>query len=212
MNSRKKRRDIILDFTSLLDVIMIILFFFILFSHFEAAEAKNKMQAAQSEADRQTAAAEDREREAEKKLTQAAAAEKQANEAYERLKNEGNRSAENYDALHEFEQGRQLRLHLTSESGVWQLEFQRGDFQYAVPVDENLNTQVKELFEALFYTENSTILCEFSFDASARGSKAVYEKVNDVFLALREKYKYLYISELDESRRSIPDDDENYGG
>ena len=37
-----KVREIILDFTSLLDVIMIILFFFILFSTFEIETATNE--------------------------------------------------------------------------------------------------------------------------------------------------------------------------
>ena len=44
------KREIILDFTSLLDVIMIILFFFILFSHLETEDAKLALEAAQQNA------------------------------------------------------------------------------------------------------------------------------------------------------------------
>ena len=44
------KREIILDFTSLLDVIMIILFFFILFSHLETEDAKTALQTAEQNA------------------------------------------------------------------------------------------------------------------------------------------------------------------
>ncbi|MBR5371018.1 MAG: biopolymer transporter ExbD, partial [Oscillospiraceae bacterium] len=174
----KKRREIILDFTSLLDVIMIILFFFILNSHFQAEEAKKKMATAQSAADAQSAEAEQREREAEKLISQATEAEKKAIDAYNRLANQDSRSAQNYDALKAFEEGRHLRLYLSGTGGTWSLCFDQGGESISVPIGETLADDFRTAFRTFGYTPDSTILCEFQLDASARGSKGAYEAVS----------------------------------
>lgn len=197
----KRRRDIILDFTSLLDVIMIILFYFILYSHFEANEAKLKMEAAQSAADERITVAEQREQDAQKRIEQAASAEQKALDAYNRLSNENQRGAQNYDALKAFEEGRQLRLHLIPRNGTWLLFFVQGGYSYTAQIEEGLPDAFSAAFETFDYTADSTILCEFSFDASARGSKAAYDTVSRELERLRKQYPYLYISEYDESKR-----------
>ena len=197
----KRRREIILDFTALLDIIMIILFFFILFSHFEAVEAKKKMENAQSTADAQIADAELRKREAEKLIAEATAAEKKALDAYNRLAGEGERSTQNYDALKAFEDGSHLRLYLTGTAGAWNVLFMQGGVSEIAPIGDDLAAAFQTTFETLGYTSNSTILCEFTFDGEARNSRNAYYLVHDIINGMRKQYPYLYISEFDESKR-----------
>jgi len=198
---KKKRRDIILDFTSLLDVIMIILFFFILKSHFQAEEAKMKMATAQSAADEQSAEAEQREREAERLISQASEAEKRAMDAYNRLADQDKRSAQNYDAFEAFEAGRHLRLFLNEKRGTWFLHLDQGGEIVSVPVGDSFADEFSTAFETFGYTQDSTILCELMFDATARGSRGAYETVSAVLRDLCGQYPFLYLSEYDESKR-----------
>ena len=55
---RDKKKDLILDFTSLLDVVMLLLFFFILFSRFDVKNAQTAADDAKAEAAAQIALAE----------------------------------------------------------------------------------------------------------------------------------------------------------
>ena len=55
---RDKKKDLILDFTSLLDVVMLLLFFFILFSRFDVSRARTAADDAKAEAAAQIALAE----------------------------------------------------------------------------------------------------------------------------------------------------------
>lgn len=55
---RDKKKDLILDFTSLLDVVMLLLFFFIIFSRFDVTRAETEADNAKTEAEAQVAIAE----------------------------------------------------------------------------------------------------------------------------------------------------------
>ena len=59
-----KKRDVILDFTSLLDVTLIVIFFFVLFSHLDSQENKARTDAKVQELEVAIQEAEDRESEA----------------------------------------------------------------------------------------------------------------------------------------------------
>ena len=56
-----KKRDVILDFTSLLDVTLIVIFFFVLFSHLDSQENKARTDAKVQELELEIKEAEDRE-------------------------------------------------------------------------------------------------------------------------------------------------------
>ena len=77
----RRRKEAVLDFTSLLDIVLIILFFFILFSYMETGEAREKAEAAVSEAAAISETADRREAEAEYKIKEAENAKQQAMEA-----------------------------------------------------------------------------------------------------------------------------------
>lgn len=197
----KTRRDIILDFTSLLDVIMIILFYFILFSHFEVSEAKKEMEDAKNDAETAVSQADERERLASDQYQKSLAAETKVQQELDRLRDQAERSVYDYSAMQEFESGSNLKMHLVLKRGVWQLYIFRGETGGAVALDGQLTESLRRAFVTLGYTEDSTILCDFAFDADEPGTKTAYEALNDAFLVLRREYRYLYISENDESKR-----------
>ena len=66
-----KKKDILLDFTSLLDVTLILIFFFVIFSHFDNVQS--------------TAQIEDKESKLESQINDAAERESQAHELKEQL-------------------------------------------------------------------------------------------------------------------------------
>ena len=197
----RRKRDIILDFTSLLDVIMIILFFFILFSHFETIEAKSQMAEAEAAAESASLAADKRKEEAEQQLKMAEEAEKRAQQAYERLEAAGQREAANYDAFQEFEAGENLRIELFMKAEGWTLGIMKGEYAGAVHSGEPLVPALRSTLSAAGCTPEKTMLCTFSFDASSPGTKAAYDSISAAFTELRKEYTHLYISESDESKR-----------
>ena len=186
-----KNRDILIDFTSLLDVTLIIIFFFIMFSSFETDTEKKK---AVSEA-QQTLA------EAESKLEEANELHKQADEALAELAKADERGAENIDAILDFSQNKNLKLNLKKNIDNWALEvFQNTELlkNLECSSQNELENSFKELLTAKSITNNDTILCEFFFNASEPGSHKAYETVAKVFESLRKSgYEHLYYSETD---------------
>lgn len=197
----KTRRDIILDFTSLLDVIMIILFYFILFSHFEVSEAKKEMEEAKSDAQTAVSQADERERLASDQYQKALAAENKVQQELDRLRDQAERSAYDFHAMQEFEAGNNLKMHLAQKNGVWHLYLFKDETAYALALDGQLAEELRTLFASLGLTEDSTILTELTFDGDTPGSYVSYNTLSDALQILRREYPYLYISEQDEAKR-----------
>ena len=109
-----KKRDILLDFTSLLDVTLILIFFFVIFSHMDNAQ--------------NTAKTEEKEAELESQLNDAAERESQAKDLMEKLEyelgiveNADDRAKDNVEEILEFTKGTNLKLILEMQDGKWTL-------------------------------------------------------------------------------------------
>ena len=171
------KRQIILDFTSLLDVIMIILFFFILFSSQEKDEAlateQKKINAQQVEIDAQRidlnaekAKYEALKKEAEEKASEADKALAEYQDALSRLENSGESAAQNVAEMHKFDQSMNLKIHMkmdskgieNNNSKLWQLdvfsgtdkESKLGEIKIDTDsTDKNMDSMVQTLSELL---------------------------------------------------------------
>lgn len=171
------KRQIILDFTSLLDVIMIILFFFILFSSLEKDEAlateQEKINAQQVEIDAQRieldaekAEYEALKKEAEKKSSEADKALADYQEALSNLENLGESAAQNVAEMHKFDQSMNLKIHMkmdskgieNNNSKLWQLDvFSGNDKKGKIgeikintdSADKDIDSMVQDLSELL---------------------------------------------------------------
>lgn len=188
----KRFREIILDFTPLLDVTLIILFYFIMFSHIGAVEAQEKAnqavqeaQAAQTKADEATQQARKKEQEAEDK--------KKA------VEDADAHSAEVADALIDYS-SKSLHLDLHGEGTNQVLIIKQGNneldhLEYSVLMsDELLGSALLDNLEKAGYTEENVILCNLIYDSNNNGTKKLYKKIDTAFENLKKQFGCLYIS------------------
>ena len=110
------KRQIILDFISLLDVIMIILFFFIMFASLKTNEALETQEALEAQQEQLQAEYEALKKEAEEKSTEADKALAEYQEALSRLENSGESAAQNIAAMHKFDQSMNLKIYMKMDS------------------------------------------------------------------------------------------------
>lgn len=193
------KREIILDFTSLLDVIMIILFFFILFSHFETIEQKEIME---SEYNQIIEEAEQLKADAEKLMTEAEEKNKQAEDILSEAQQADKRNAYNIAGIMEFSRGLNLRLDLNmnSGSGTWELNIFCGDeFIESIQNTDSylMAEQFTEIISGKGYTYDDTILCIFTYNANESGTRSAYMAVNEIFEIVKSEYTHFFCSETD---------------
>ena len=191
----KRIREIILDFTPLLDVTLIILFYFILFSHMGAAEAQQKADRERADAAAaQTAAAQHME-EAEQLMQQA---------EFERrvLAEAGGNGSMLEQAVEEYAAGRNIKLLLTMNGKSWTLRVRRGnarDTLAELHSAEDLSLLTAALRKA-DYQKDDIILCELIYDADEDGTNQAYQDVRQILEQVREAFPHIYISETDLSK------------
>ena len=191
----KRIREIILDFTPLLDVTLIILFYFILFSHMGAAQAQQKADRERADAAAaQTAAAQHME-EAEQLMQQAEFECRVLAEA-------GGNGAMLEQAVEEYAAGRNIKLLLTMNGKSWTLRVRRGnarDTLAELHSAEDLSLLTAALRKAE-YQKDDIILCELIYDADEDGTNQAYQDVRQILEQVREAFPHIYISETDLSK------------
>ena len=202
----KRRKEAVLDFTSLLDVVLIILFFFILFSYMETGKAKEDAEAAMAEAAVISESADEREAEAKEKIAEAEKARKEAEDELEAVKNINKNAAVNLEAMQEFGRSENITVHMemSADGNTVDIMFFHGDeYVDAVSVSgissATVKSGMKVAFDKFEYSYDSPILCNFIYDSSEKGSYAAYTSAEAAFAEIRMKYKYLYIAETDNS-------------
>lgn len=198
------KREIILDFTSLLDVIMIILFFFIIFSHLETEDAKIALQTAQQNAIEREEQAEQKLEDADKLLEEAQQKEQQAAEKLNEAELAGERQGENVEGITEFSRNLNIRvkLKMISGSGSWSLLVFKGEEQIAEIPKGTVNSMSQAFFEALSdmgCDREDTLLCVYVYDASQAGTASADRDIQRIFDEVKGRYKHFFYSELDTS-------------
>lgn len=193
----KRVREIILDFTPLLDITLIILFYFILFSHMGAAEAQQNAALAAAAAEAAQSAAADMMAEAERVQQSAEDLQRDAAEQLAILADTEQNQAAMAEAVQAFASGENLRLRLSSQAGAWRLRVLRGSEELAVLADEPLAQPLSDALRAAGYLPEDIILCEFAYTATESGSYQAYQTVQQALGAVRAEYPHLYISETD---------------
>ena len=198
------KREIILDFTSLLDVIMIILFFFIIFSHLETEDAKIALQAAQQKATQREEEAEQRLEEADKLFEEAEKKEQQAAEKLNEAELAGERQGENVEGITNFSRNQNIRvkLKMISGSSSWSLLVSKGEQQMTEIPKGTVSSMSQEFLNALFdigCDKDDTLLCVYVYDAAQAGTASADRDVQKVFDEVKRQYKHFFYSELDTS-------------
>lgn len=198
------KREIILDFTSLLDIIMIILFFFILFSHLETEDAKTALQTAEQNAIEREAQADQKNEELDKLLEEANRKEQQATEKLNEAELAGERQGENVEGITDFSRNLNIRvkLKMISGSSKWNLLVFKGEQQIAEIPKGNVNSMSQSFLKALSdagCAKDDTLLCVYVYDAAQAGTASADRDIQKVFDEVKGQYKHFFYSELDTS-------------
>lgn len=186
-----KKKDILLDFTSLLDVTLILIFFFVIFSHFDNVQS--------------TAQIEDKESKLESQINVAAERESQAQELKEQLEYEigivqdaDDRAKDNVEEILEFTKGTNLKLILEMQDGKWTLVVSsKNEVISRIAAGDDVEARLADALESADYAYGDTILCDFVYNGSQAGTVSAYRKITKAMEAIQEEYKYLYYSETD---------------
>ena len=189
-----KMREIILDFTSLLDVMMIILFWFIINSRQQMQEqvnlAEQNAAAAVAMADEQTAQAMALQEDAENLKLQA---------EQELASMEQSAQASNIQAIRDFNQA-SIKVCLVMMTEGWKIEVYQGD-EFLESISDRHSQQLglglNDIFQKIGYAPDDTILCVFMFDSSESGTRSAYAEITEAFRLIQLGNKRFYYTEVD---------------
>lgn len=194
----RRKRDLFLDFTSLLDITLIILFFFIMFSHMEIADSKATADALMAKAEVAMSQAEAREQSAVKKMQETEDLEEQLNDELELVRQANEREAENLEAMLEFGRGHNIKMLLKMENDSWTLNVYSGDELISVIASaSNISQGLIDVLTDAGYTSSDTLFCEFILDGSQAGTASAYRTITRAIIEACNTYGHLYYSETD---------------
>ena len=204
----KNKREIILDFTSLLDVIMLILFFFVIFAQIDSTEAMTKIEEIKRQAELQMS-------KAQAEWEKVNDAEQQLNSELEQLQN-SNALAESIiiNSDSEFDKALRLKLILArNQSDKWILSLEspthrKDEYIYTElgKIDDVREIDSSKLADAINtaiinndYSNEDAFICDIMFDSSEPGSNKSKRNLDEAIKILQNdfKYQYLFISVTD---------------
>ena len=181
-----KTKEIFLDFTSLLDVVLIILFFFILFGTLEIEEKQ--------------AALEEQTAKANEIIDENNKLRDTLRDELDFVRKTDSRQGANADALLEFSHGQNIKLMLKMSPSGWELCVFRGEEVLdTVPQTSDLSQKLIDIMKASEIMPDSTILCEFVLDGSKPGTAAAYREITQALQEVKKTYKFFFYSETDTS-------------
>ena len=197
----KRAKEVLLDFTPLLDVTMILLFFFVLFSRIgvdgirqDAEQTYQQAQSVQAEAAQIMQDAEAVRKDAEQMR-------RDAEQKMQILAEADENSAESAEAMLAFSRGENYRLRLKMEPDGWVLRIYHGkDLVDALADNSDFSGDLLDSLERIGWEPEQTQLCAFCYEAADPGSRAAYQRVSDALNTARKLYPHVYISEMDLSQ------------
>lgn len=186
-----KKRDLILDFTSLLDVTLIVIFFFVLFSHLDSQENKARTDEKIQEYEVAIQEAEDREAIADGLFAQ-------LEEELEIVRTSDERRANNVSEILEYNRNENLKIILDMKESSWGIRIIRKEEVIAyIEKSNSIGSDIIKAMEDSGYGVDQTIFCDFVFDGSEPGTASAYRMISSGLSEASAQYKYLYISETD---------------
>ncbi len=198
---RNRKKDLILDFTSLLDIVLLLLFFFILFSKVGAdTSVKNAQQEAQKAKNKYDALTEE-----------VAALRGQLKYDIETVDQVTSQEAEELIA---FNHGNNLKILLLDGGGTSKPLIIRAVLNrrvigeclltdsddMAADQEKDINTEkMLGWLTECGMNSDTVIMCDFVYDADLPRTSEACDKINNIFEEIREKYGYrhFYCSSTD---------------
>lgn len=204
-----KNRDVILDFTSLLDVVLLILFFFILYSAFNVKEAETRVETALAEYEERLDALDAEKAGLEEERAGLRAEADRLGEEWDRILALDENAGRNQQALIAFNNGAMLCFQLRKEddSDAWELRATRRESAdgeetlvgTVLPRDE-LYASILGIFERAGYGENDVLIVTFAYDGNVIGTHRLYEDIMKAFRDIQAERKNLYLNAINLSK------------
>ena len=190
-----KIREVILDFTSLLDVVMIILFFFILYTTFDVEKEAEKVKAAEAS---YTEMMEQNEKEQQEW-------QERASEEWERILSADANAAKNQQALNAYDSGKGITFNLqdVQKGDKWTLSVLSGNKRIgSISSDESrdLRSRIKELLEKAGYDNDDVIIATLTFDGNDYGTESAVPVIENAIIGIQREYKDLYFTTINTSK------------
>lgn len=189
-----KSKDVILDFTSLLDVVLIILFFFVLYSAFNVKETEARAEEAR-------AAYEDRLAELEEEGARLDA-------EWDRLRSLDENAVRNQQALSAFDKGGMLTFNLQKEDGSddWSLSAVRQSAAGAeetvgvIRPGDDLFRSILGILDSAGYGKEEVLILTFTYDGSVIGTHRLYREIMRAFRDVQTYRKNVYLTAINTSK------------
>lgn len=190
-----KIREIILDFTSLLDITMIILFFFLLYSSIDVESVSEKAKAAEAS---YTEMQQDNEKEQQEWR-------EKASQEWERILAADSNAAANQEALNAYNEGNGLafNLHEVESGDVWSLSVLSGNKKIdEISSDDKakLKDELKVCIKKAGYESDDVIIATFTYDGSSYGTAKAVPIIENAVINLQRDYKGLYFTSINISK------------
>ena len=192
-----KRRKISLDFTALLDITMIILFFFLINFKFSSDEVK-----AEAAAQIEEAAAQSEQLEADRRRFEEEKAEwqKEAEREMEKLREADKNAADNAEALMNFQKGVLFKIDLTMRNrDDWDITVLNGNAVIGEVSSENCGDLKNEIITVLDnngFKKDDVIIAVFMYDLHDNGSGHIPEDFLPQIKDVNGVYEKFYCAEI----------------
>ena len=187
MNGFRKNKGIVLELTSLLDVIMIMLFWVMTdvsaSADSQKEDAKAQVQAVTQQLEEQKQKSADELENLRKNM------QKQIDEAYKKAENINSNAAKNQQALDGYTQGMLISLDMRNENGTDKLYISRND----------ISGRLISLFEGLGAADGEVMLAAVVYD----GDAVLYRNmriVENAVQAVSDKYENVYFTYINTSK------------
>ena len=200
----KSKREIILDFTPLLDVMMLILFFFILFAN---TNYQNKIEEANANAQSKIEEAEEAKEEAQSKIDTYNEKIEELEEELNALDSAGNTNGEAIDSLYKYKQDLFLRLKLKKEEKsvgeaskkIWNIHVYYDYNEIGIINDinehsiEKCSNEFLKILSDNKFNKDENLICELIINTSEGGSLESYVYTSEILKRIEKDYKYLFV-------------------
>ncbi|MBR1423520.1 MAG: hypothetical protein IJ571_08795 [Ruminococcus sp.] len=198
MGGYRKSKGLVLELTSLLDVIMIMLFWVMTNSSASAADAQDSADKKVKEAQARVAAAEERiEQQARDYDAQIEQIKERAIQQEERLNGD---AAKNQQAINDFSDGLLITLNVKNDNGTDTLTVSRGEDQLSsYSIGEGLFDQLDLAFVSLGVNDDTAALAAVIYD----GDQVLYKDISAVRAAvtgLSQEHENIYFTYINTSK------------
>lgn len=192
-----KRRKISLDFTALLDITMIILFFFLINFKFSSDEVK-----AEAAAQIEEAAVQSEQLEADRRQFEEEKAEwqREAEREMKKLREADKNAADNAEALMNFQKGVIFKIDLTMKNrDDWDITVLNGSAVIGVVSSENcadLKSEIITVLDNNGFKKDDVIIAVFMYDLHDNGSGHIPEDFLPQIKDVSSVYEKFYCAEI----------------